>query len=166
MLRIATWASAHSDDGVAFVQEAERLGVHSVWSAEAWGFDALTPLAFLAAKTETIKLGTGIVQLGARTPANLAMAAASMQALSDGRFLLGLGTSGPQVMEGLHGVSFTKTLQRTRETIDIVKLALSGERVRYDGDVYTLPIPDGPGRAIRLAAPPASVPIYIASLVP
>jgi F420-dependent oxidoreductase-like protein len=160
-LRIATWAG-----DADFVQEAERLGVHSVWSAEAWGFDALTPLAYLAGKTSTIKLGSGIVQLGARTPANLAMAALSMQALSNGRFLLGVGTSGPQVMEGLHGVRFTDVIARTRETIEIVRLACSGERVRFDGSVYTLPLPDGAGRAIRLAAPAAHVPIYIASLGP
>ncbi len=166
MLRIATWASAHSPDGVTFVQEAERLGVHSVWSAEAWGFDAITPLAYLAAKTKDIKLGAGIVQLGARTPGNLAMTALSMQALSSGRFLLGVGTSGPQVMEGLHGVPFRNVIARTRETIEIVKLAASGERVRYDGEVYTLPIPDGPGRAIRVAAPPADIPVYVASLGP
>lgn len=165
-LRISTWASAHDADGVAFVQEAERLGVHSVWSAEAWGFDALTPLAYLAAKTSTIKLGSGIVQLGARTPANLAMSALSMQALSDGRFLLGVGSSGPQVMEGLHGVRFTDVIARTRETIQIVKLGCNGERVRFDGSVYELPLPDGPGRAIRLAAPPADIPIYVASLGP
>src|SRR4029077_13930273 len=142
-LRIATWAG-----DADFVQEAERLGVHSVWSAEAWGFDALTPLAYLAGRTSTIKLGSGIVQLGARTPANLAMSALSMQSLSNGRFLLGVGTSGPQVMEGLHGVRFKDVIARTRERIQIVKLACSGERVRFDGDVYTLPLPDGPGRAI------------------
>jgi F420-dependent oxidoreductase-like protein len=160
-LRIATWAG---DAG--FVREAERLGVHSAWSAEAWGFDALTPLAYLAAKTSTIKLGSGIVQLGARTPANLAMAALSMQALSDGRFLLGVGSSGPQVMEGLHGVPFKNVIARTRETIEIVRLACSGERVRFDGSVYTLPLPDGAGRAIRLAAPPSEIPIYVAALGP
>jgi len=158
-LRIATWAGDPD-----FVLEAERLGVHSVWSAEAWGTDALTPLAFLAGKTSTIKLGSGIVQLGARTPANLAMAALSLQSLSNGRFLLGVGTSGPQVMEGLHGVRFTDVIARTRETIQIVKLAASGERVRFDGSVYQLPLPDSSGRAIRLAAPPADIPIYVASL--
>jgi len=163
MLRIASWASAQDVD---FAVEAERFGVHSLWSAEAWGFDALTPLAYLAAKTSTIKLGSGIVQLGARTPANLAMSALSLQAMSGGRFILGVGTSGPQVMEGLHGVRFKHVIDRTRETIEIVKLACSGERVRHDGRVYTLPLPDGPGRAIRLAAPPADVPIYVASLGP
>lgn len=165
-LRIAVGASAYGADGVDFVREAERLGVHSVWSAEAWGFDALTPLAFLAAKTETIKLGSGIAQVGARTPANLAMAALSMQALSGGRFLLGVGTSGPQVMEGFHGVRFDKPLKRTRETIEVVKLICTGERLRYDGEFYTLPLPDGAGRPIGIAAPPAEVPIHIASLGP
>jgi F420-dependent oxidoreductase-like protein len=165
-LQVATWASAYGDDGVDFVREAERLGVHSVWSAEAWGYDALTPLAFLAAKTSTIKLGSGIVQLGARTPANLAMAAMSMQALSNGRFLLGVGTSGPQVMEGWHGVRFRKPIQRTRETIEIVKRIASGEKLAYDGEHYTLPLPDGPGRSIRIAAPPVEMPVYVASLGP
>jgi F420-dependent oxidoreductase-like protein len=165
-LRIAVGAAAYGADGVDFVQEAERLGVHSVWSAEAWGYDALTPLAFLAAKTSKIKLGAGIAQLGARTPANLAMAAMSMQALSGGRFILGIGTSGPQVMEGWHGVRFRKPLQRTRETIEIVKRIASGERLSYEGEIYTLPLPDGPGRSIRASAPPVEVPIYVASLGP
>jgi F420-dependent oxidoreductase-like protein len=165
-LRIAVGASAYSEDGVDFVREAERLGAHSAWSAEAWGYDGLTPLAYLAAKTSKIMLGSGIVQVGARTPGNLAMASLSLQALSGGRFLLGLGTSGPQVMEGLHGVRFEKVLQRTRETIEIVKRLASGERSGYDGELYTLPLPDGPGRSIRLSAEPRPVPIYIASLGP
>jgi alkanesulfonate monooxygenase SsuD/methylene tetrahydromethanopterin reductase-like flavin-dependent oxidoreductase (luciferase family) len=106
-------------EDVDFVVEADKLGAHSVWVPEAWGQDALTPLAYLAARTTSIRLGSGIVQVGARTPANLAMAAASLQTLSGGRFLLGLGTSGPQVMEGWHGVRFTSPLAATRETIDI-----------------------------------------------
>ena len=151
---------------VTFVQEAERLGVHSVWTAEAWGHDALTPLAFLAAKTSTIKLGSGIVQVGARTPAMTAMSAMSLQTLSGGRFILGLGTSGPQVMEGWHGVPFRLPIRRTRETIEIIRTISRGERTSYEGRVYTLPLPGGPGRAIRSAAPPVEIPIYIASLGP
>ena len=107
--------------GVELVRQAERLGVDSVWVPEFWAADALTPLAYLAAQTSTIRLGTGIVQLGARTPAMLAMSAQSLQALSGGRFVLGIGTSGPQVMEGWHGVRFDRPVRRTRETIEIVR---------------------------------------------
>ena len=95
-----------------FVIEAERLGVHSIWSPEAWGFDGATPLAYLAAKTTRIKLGTGILQIGVRTPTNLAVTAMSLYSMSRGRFILGLGTSGPQVIEGFHGVVFDHPIQR------------------------------------------------------
>jgi F420-dependent oxidoreductase-like protein len=151
---------------VPFVQEAERLGVHSVWTAEAWGFDAITPLAYVAAVTSEVKLGTGIVQVGTRTPANVAMTAMTMQALSNGRFILGLGTSGPQVMEGFHGVPFSKVLTRTRELIEVVRKIARGERSDFAGEIYTLPLPDGAGKAIRSSAPPCDVPVYIASLGP
>ena len=133
---------------------------------ESWGFDAITPLAYLSARTTRIGLGTGIVQLGSRSPANLAMTAMSMQSLSDGRFRLGLGTSGPQVIEGWHGVPFSRPIQRTREIIEIVRMVTSGERVAYDGEVYQLPLPDGEGRSIRSSAEPVHVPIYIAALGP
>ena len=155
------WGSA-----VAFAREAERLGAESIWSGESWGYDAITPLAYMAAGTDRIALGTGIIQIGARSPANLAMTAMGMQSLSDGRFRLGLGTSGPQVVEGWHGVSFAKPIQRTRETIEIVRLATSGERVSYNGSAYPLPLPNGEGRALRSSAPPVHVPIYIAALGP
>ncbi len=151
---------------VDFVRQAERLGVDSVWVAEFWVYDALTPLAYLAASTSTIKLATGIVQLGARTPAMLAMSAMSLQALSGGRFILGVGTSGPQVMEGWHGVHFDRPVTRTRETIDIIRAISAGEKLRYDGKVYTLPLPGGEGRSLRSPAPPVHVPIYVASLGP
>ena len=153
-------------DDVTFVVEAERLGADSVWVPEAWGQDALTPLAFLAARTERIRLGSGIVQIGGRTPANLAMAALSLQTLSGGRFLLGLGTSGPQVMEGWHGVRFDSPVQATRETIEIVRMAIRGERLEYHGRVFQLPLPDSAGRAIRSMVPPVDVPIYVAALGP
>ena len=146
--------------------EAERLGVSSVWIAEAWGTDALTPLAFLAARTKTIGLATGIIQIGARTPAMLAMSAMTMQGLSGGRFILGLGTSGPQVMEGWHGVRFRSPVTATRETIEIVRKVARGERLAHHGTVYELPLPDGPGRSIRSMLPPAEVPIYVAALGP
>ena len=147
-------------------READRLGVDSLWVPEFWAYDAFTPLAAVATATERIRLGTGIAQLGARTPAMLAMSALSVQALSGGRFVLGLGTSGPQVMEGWHGVAFSKPIRRTRETIEIVRAIAAGERLRYDGEVYTLPLPGGDGVAIRSRAEPMPVPIYVASLGP
>ena len=154
------------DGAVAFAVEAERLGVHSVWTAEAWGFDAVTPLAFVAARTSRIGLGTGIMQVGARTPAMVAMTAASMRSMTGGRFILGLGASGPQVVEGWHGVPFDHPVQRIRETIEIVRAVLRGERLEYEGKVYRLPLPDGQGRALRSSAPTGPVPIYVASLAP
>ena len=155
------WESA-----AAFAAEAERLGAESIWSGESWGFDAITPLAYLSARTSRIGLGTGIVQLGSRSPANLAMTAMSMQSLSGGRFRLGIGTSGPQVVEGWHGVSFSKPVTRTRELIEIARMATSGERLAYKGQIYELPLPDGEGRSIRSSAEPVHVPIYIAALGP
>lgn len=165
-LRVAAWNDTGTEGGLTFAVEAERLGVHSLWSPEAWGFDAVTPLAYSAARTSSIRLGTAIAQVGARTPALLAMTSLSMQALTRGRFILGLGTSGPQVIEGWHGVPFTTPLRRTRETIEIVRMAARGEKVTYHGRIYDLPLPGGEGRAIRTSAPPADVPIYIASLGP
>lgn len=147
-------------------REAERLGVDSVWIAEYWASDAFTPLAAIAAVTERIKLATGIAQLGARTPAMLAMTAQGVQTLSDGRMILGIGASGPQVMEGWHGVPFDRPIQRTRETIEIVKMITAGERLSYDGDVYRLPLPDSQGKAIRSRVDTAPIPIYVASLGP
>jgi F420-dependent oxidoreductase-like protein len=158
--------AADWEGAAAFAAEAERLGVHSVWTAEAWGFDAVTPLAFVAARTGRIGLGTGIMQVGARTPAMVAMTAATMRSLTGGRFILGLGASGPQVVEGWHGVPFDRPLVRIRETIEIVRAALRGERLQYEGEVFTLPLPGGRGRALRSSAPPGPVPIYVASLAP
>jgi F420-dependent oxidoreductase-like protein len=165
-VRVAIASVVLTAEDVDFVVEAERLGAHSVWVPEAWGQDALTPLSYLAARTASIRLGSGIVQVGARTPANLAMAAMSLQTLSGGRFLLGLGTSGPQVMEGWHGVRFASPLAATRETIEIVRRVAAGERLEHHGRVYDLPLPGGPGLAIRSMLPPAPVPIYIAALGP
>jgi F420-dependent oxidoreductase-like protein len=166
VIRIGVHANAYSADGPAFVREAERLGVDAVWAPEFWAGDAFTPLAFLAATTSTVRLGTGIVQLGARTPAMLAMSSLSMQALSKGRFVLGIGTSGPQVMEGWHGVRFDKPVTRTRETIEIIRKISRGERLAHDGQIYTLPLPDGDGTSIRSLMPPMHIPIYVASLGP
>jgi F420-dependent oxidoreductase-like protein len=165
-LRIGIGAAMLSPRDVDFVREAERLGVDSVWTAEFWSGDALTPLAYLAAQTSSIRLGTGIAQLGARTPAMLAMSALSMQALSGGRFILGVGTSGPQVMEGWHGVRFDKPVRRTRETIEIIRRVSAQERLQYDGEIYTLPLPSGQGRALRSLMPATYIPIYVASLGP
>ncbi|MEZ5228595.1 MAG: LLM class flavin-dependent oxidoreductase [Acidimicrobiales bacterium] len=125
-----------------------------------------TPLAAIAAVTDRIMLGTGIAQLGARTPAMLAMNAMGVQAISNGRFLLGLGASGPQVIEGWHGVEFSKPVQRTRETIEIVRMIVAGERLAYDGQLYRLPLPDSAGVSIRSAASVPEIPIYIAPLGP
>ena len=152
---------------VDFVLEAEKLGVDTVWSAEAWGQDAVTPLAFLAARTERIRLGTGIMQISARTPSMTAMTALSLAAISGDRFLLGLGVSGPQVVEGLQGRPFKAPLTRLRETVDIVKLAFAGERIAYQGRFHQLPLPGGQGKALRLAQPGnANIPIYLATLGP
>lgn len=153
-------------EAVSWVLEAERLGVDSVWTSEAWGFDAVTPLAYLAGQTTTIRLGTGIMQAGTRTPSAVAMTALTMASLSGGRFILGLGNSGPQVVEGWHGVPFDRPVQRLREIVDIVRMAASGERLSYEGAVYTLPLPGGEGRALRTSAPPAQIPIYLATLGP
>jgi F420-dependent oxidoreductase-like protein len=155
-----------SVDMLELAVEAERLGADSVWTAEFWGHDAHTPLAYLAAKTSSIRLGTAITQIGARTPAMLAMSSMSLQALSGGRFILGLGVSGPQVMEGWHGVRFTAPVQATRETIEIVRAITAGERLTYNGRLHQIPLPDSAGRAIRSIVPPVHVPIYVAALGP
>ncbi|MEM7091675.1 MAG: LLM class flavin-dependent oxidoreductase [Actinomycetota bacterium] len=149
-----------------FVRDAERLGVDSVWAPEAWMFDAMTPLAYLAAITERIRLATGVVQLGARSPAMLAMASLALQRMSEGRFILGIGTSGPQVMEGWHGVRFDRPVARTRETIEIVRMIAAGERLEYEGKTYQLPLPDSQGRALRSPVAGVDLPIYVASMGP
>ncbi len=152
---------------IAYGIEAERIGVESAWSAEAWGYDAITPLAYLAAKTTRIRLGSGIVQIGSRTPAMIGMTALAMAALSKDRFILGLGVSGPQVMEGWHGVRFARPLQRTREVVEIVRMIARGERLTYNGEMYQLPLPDGEGKAlIPDAQPRPNLPIYLATLGP
>ena len=134
------------DELVDYCMAADRLGVDQAWSAEAWGMDTIVPLAFLAAKTENIKLGTGIMQISARVPSMTAMTSQSLDTVSKGRFILGLGVSGPQVVEGLHGASFAKPLSRLREYVEILKIALAGEKVQYDGEHYLLPRPGGEGR--------------------
>ncbi len=151
---------------VEWVQLAERLGVDMAFSAEAWWSDAATPLAYLADKTERIKLATGIMQITARTAAMTAMTALTLHDLTGGRFVLGLGASGPQVVEGLHSVRYTKPLTRLRETVDICRMIFAGEKVQYDGKVFQLPLPDSEGKPIRIAHAPAEIPIYLATLGP
>ncbi|RME99572.1 MAG: LLM class flavin-dependent oxidoreductase, partial [Alphaproteobacteria bacterium] len=163
---VGGYARSNARKLVDFVREAERLGVDSVWSAEAWGADAVTSLAFLAGQTSKIKLGTGIMQISARVPAMTAMTAMALNDLSDGRFLLGLGASGPQVVEGLHGVAYAQPLTRLRETVDIVRLAFAGEKLAYSGRHHVLPRPGGEGKALRLDHPPVDIPIYLATLAP
>ncbi|MEZ5279238.1 MAG: LLM class flavin-dependent oxidoreductase [Acidimicrobiales bacterium] len=167
-LRVGISPSGLERTDLDYVRDAERLGVDSVWTPEAWMYDALTPLGYLAAITERLRLAAGVVQLGARTPAMLAMSALAIQKMSQGRFVLGIGTSGPQVMEGWHGVPFHKPLARTAETIDIVRAIASGQRLSYEGDIYTLPLPDGQGRAIRspVVGDGVHIPIHIASMGP
>ena len=154
------------EDAADFVVEAERLGVDDVWSAEAWGYDAVTPLAYLAAKTSRIRLGTGSMQAGTRTPSLVAMTSQALDGMSGGRFILGLGTSGPQVIEGWHGVPFDKPLKRTRELIDIVRMVTRGMTVAYEGEFHQLPLPGGEGKALRSGAPPIELPIWLAALGP
>jgi F420-dependent oxidoreductase-like protein len=149
-------------------READRLGYAVVWAAEAYGSDAPSMLAWIAGQTERIDLGAAIMQIPARTPATTAMTAATIDALSGGRFRLGLGVSGPQVSEGWHGVRFAKPLARTREYVDIVKLAIAREPVAYAGEHFTLPLPDGPGKALKLGfrPPRTTIPIYLAAVGP
>ncbi|MDG2277934.1 MAG: LLM class flavin-dependent oxidoreductase [Pseudomonadales bacterium] len=155
------------DQLVEYTKAADRLGVSQAWSAEAWGMDAIVPLAYLAGQTENIHLGTGILQISSRVPSMIAMTAQSLDTVSNGRFILGLGVSGPQVVEGLHGAAFAKPLSRLREVVEILHIGLKGEKLAYDGDHYLLPRPGGEGKAIRLSQPPRpDLPIYLATLGP
>ncbi|HUO69368.1 MAG TPA: LLM class F420-dependent oxidoreductase [Solirubrobacteraceae bacterium] len=155
-------------DQLEVVQEAERLGFDSVWAAEAYGSDAATVLAWLAAGTTTIRLGSAIFQMPGRSPAMTAMTAATIDELSGGRMILGIGSSGPQVAEGWHGQRFARQLQRTREYVEVVRLALSRDRLEYHGETIELPLPDGPGKALRLTIAPKQerIPIYLAAIGP
>ena len=157
-----------SQDQVEVVREAERLGYDSVWTAEAYGSDAATILGWLAGQTSTIKLGSAIFQMPGRSAAMTAMTAATIDQLSGGRMLLGLGSSGPQVSEGWHGVRFARQLQRTREYVAVVRTALARERVDFHGETLQLPLPDGPGKALKLTIGPvqAQIPIYLAAIGP
>ncbi|MGI8800820.1 MAG: LLM class F420-dependent oxidoreductase [Solirubrobacteraceae bacterium] len=157
-----------SADQLEIVQEAERLGYDSVWAAEAYGSDAASVLGWLAAGTRTIKLGSAIFQMPARSPAMTAMTAATIDQLSGGRMRLGIGSSGPQVAEGWHGQPFARQLQRTREYVAVVRMALARERVEFHGETLELPLPDGPGKALKLTISPIQgrIPIYLAAIGP
>jgi F420-dependent oxidoreductase-like protein len=167
-LNLGYWGAGNDADNLALAREADRLGYSVAWAAEAYGSDAATVLAWVAAQTERIDVGSAIFQIPARTPAMTAMTAATLDTLSHGRFRLGLGVSGPQVSEGWHGVRFDHPLARTREYVDIVNLALARKPVQYDGEHWQLPLPDGAGKALRLTVHPVRehIPIYLAAVGP
>ena len=167
-LNLGYWGLGNDADNLALAREADALGYDVAWVAEAYGSDAATVLTWVAAQTERIDVGSAVFQIPARTPAMTAMTAATLDTLSGGRFRLGLGVSGPQVSEGWHGVRFDKPLGRTREYAEIVRQALRRETLRYDGEHFTLPLPDGPGKAIKLTVHPvrAQIPLYLAAVGP
>jgi F420-dependent oxidoreductase-like protein len=167
-LNLGYWGAGNDAANLALAKEADRLGYSVAWAAEAYGSDAPTVLTWVAAHTERMDVGSAILQIPARQPAMAAMTAATLDALSGGRFRLGLGVSGPQVSEGWYGVKFDKPLARTREYVDIVKSALRRERVSYAGRHFTLPLPDGPGKPLKLTVHPVreEIPIYLASIGP
>ena len=167
-INLGYWGAGNDGDNLALAREADRLGYAVCWAAEAYGSDAATVLAWVAAQTEHIDIGSAVFQIPARTPAMTAMTAATLDSLSGGRFRLGLGVSGPQVSEGWHGVRFNAPLGRTREYVDIVRLALSRKRVAYEGKHFQLPLPDGPGKKLQLTVHPVreDIPIYLAAVGP
>jgi len=169
-MRTATTVEASGapwGETVDFVTEAERIGLDECWVAEAWGSDAPSALGFLAARTSRIRLGSGIMQVGTRSPVLLAQTALTLADVSQGRFALGLGSSGPQVIEGLHGVPFAHPLGRTRETVAVIRAVFAGERAAYDGKHVRIPLPGGDGRPMRTStAPNPDIPIFLATLSP
>src|SRR3954451_14271657 len=168
-LHVGYWGlGLTAEQQIEVVKEAESAGYDSVWAAEAYGSDTATVLAWIAAQTETIKIGSAILQIPGRTPAMTAMTAATLDHLSNGRMILGIGSSGPQVAEGWHGQPFARQLRRTREYVEILRKALARERLEYDGEIYTLPLPDGPGKALKLMIGTVQdqIPIYIAAIGP
>ncbi|MGK5446969.1 LLM class F420-dependent oxidoreductase [Streptomyces radiopugnans] len=167
-INLGYWGAGMDADNLAVAREADRLGYSVCWAAEAYGSDAPTVLAWVAAQTERIDIGSAILQIPARTPAMTAMTAATLDTLSGGRFRLGLGVSGPQVSEGWYGVRFDKPLARTREYVEIVRKAMSRERLTHSGEHWTLPLPDGPGKPLKLTVHPARerIPLYIAAIGP
>jgi len=167
-LNLGYWGAGNDADNLVLAKEADALGYSVVWAAEAYGSDAPTVLAWVAAQTERIDVGSAIMQIPARTPAMTAMTAATLDTLSGGRFRLGLGVSGPQVSEGWHGVRFDKPLGRTREYVQIVRTALARQRLVYSGEHWTLPLPDGPGKPLTLTVHPVRehIPVYLAAVGP
>jgi F420-dependent oxidoreductase-like protein len=168
-LHVGYWGlGLTSEQQIQLVKEAESVGFDSVWAAEAYGSDTATILAWIAAQTERIRLGSAIFQMPGRTPAMTAMTAATIDQLSNGRMILGIGSSGPQVAEGWHGQPFARQLKRTREYVEILRKALAREKLQYEGDTYVLPLPDGPGKALHLMIDTVQdeVPIYIAAIGP
>jgi F420-dependent oxidoreductase-like protein len=167
-INLGYWGMGNDAGNLELARLADKLGYDICWAAEAYGSDAPTVLAWVAAQTERIGIGSAIMQIPGRTPANTAMTAATLDTLSNGRFTLGLGVSGPQVSEGWHGVRFDKPLARTREYVQIVRMALARERVRFDGQFFQLPLPNGPGKSLQLTVHPARerVPIYLAAIGP
>jgi F420-dependent oxidoreductase-like protein len=156
------------EEQLELAQAADEAGYDSIWAAEAYGSDAATVMAWIAANTKNARIASGIFQMPARTPAMTAMTAATLDNISDGRLVLGLGMSGPQVVEGWHGQAFDNQLQRTREYIAIVRKALDRETVTYDGEFYSLPRPGGPGKPLKLIIKPVQdrIPIYLAAIGP
>lgn len=149
------------------VREAEKMGLDVCWVAEAWGADAVSALGYYAACTDRMLLGSGIIQLSTRTPVAIAQAAITLSNLSGGRFLLGLGASGPQVIEGLHGQPFARPLGRMRETIDIIRLAIAGDRISYSGKHFQIPRSGSGTKPMRLSMRAEhQIPLYLASLTP
>lgn len=167
-LNLGYWGAGNDADNLALAIEADKLGYDSVWAAEAYGSDAATVLTWIAAHTKSIDVGSAVFQIPGRTPANTSMTAATLDTLSGGRFRLGLGVSGPQVSEGWHGVRFDKPLTRTREYVTIVKKALARERVQFEGEFFTLPLPGGPGKPLTLTVHPVRehIPLYLAAIGP
>ncbi|MGW1208696.1 LLM class flavin-dependent oxidoreductase [Streptomyces sp. NPDC002499] len=170
-MRTATTVEAsgghHWSEQTDFVVEAEKLGLDVCWVAEAWGSDAPSALGYYAARTERMLLGSGVIQIGTRTPVAVAQTAITLSNLSGGRFLLGLGASGPQVMEGLHGVPFARPLARMRETVEIVRRVLDGGKLSYAGTEFRIPLPDGDAVPMRLSTRAEhAVPVYLAALSP
>ena len=167
-LNIGYLASGSAADQVFLAVAAERLGYSVVWAAEAYGSDAPTLLSWISAHTERIDIGSAVMQIPARTPAMTAMTAATLDNLSGGRVILGIGTSGPQVAEGWHGQRYAKPLERTREYVAVLRKALARERLEFHGNQYDLPLPDGPGKALKLMIEPVQerIPIYIAAIGP
>ncbi|HYQ63694.1 LLM class F420-dependent oxidoreductase [Actinophytocola sp.] len=167
-LNLGYWGAGNDANNLKIAQEADRLGYSVVWAAEAYGSDVPTVLSWVAAQTKQIDVGSAILQIPARQPTMAAMTAATLDTLSGGRFRLGLGVSGPQVSEGWYGVRFDKPLARTREYVEIVRKALRRERVTFEGRHFTLPLPDGPGKPLKLIVHPVreEIPIYLASIGP